>query len=475
MCVLCWNCFREKDTEGACPHCGYDGAEQLERFPLALRPGSILNGQYIVGRVLGQGGFGITYLALNDRTKERVSIKEYYPVEFVGRTQDGCSVAVHSADRREDFNYGKEQFLAEARTLAAVTGSDNILRIYSYFEENGTAYFSMEYIEGRPLDAHLKGLGRPLRAQEAEDLFLPLMTALETVHKKGIIHRDIAPDNIIVTPNGLAKLIDFGAARYSTGEKSKSLDVILKHGFAPMEQYTRRGRQGPWTDVYAMAATYYFSVTGKVPPDAIDRITGDTLEKPSELGVNLGKATEAVLLKALSVQAPERWQNMGEFRAALQTAAMAEATLNWSDFEPILSESGVNGEFVTFDEIAVKIWIPEGFNPIELADEDREKGFIGCYMPEDQSASMSVVYVDTDGMTLEQFGENLANLEGVTEIEYGTVNGLPCVTYQIPDQDSVSIAFTTEAGYILEVTCWPLSEENATLVWGAVTASIQPE
>ena len=323
--MLCWNCFREKDTEGACPHCGYDGAEQLERFPLALRPGSILNGQYIVGRVLGQGGFGITYLALNDRTKERVSIKEYYPVEFVGRTQDGCSVAVHSADRREDFNYGKEQFLAEARTLAAVTGSDSILRIYSYFEENGTAYFSMEYIEGRPLDAHLKGLGRPLRAQEAEDLFLPLMTALETVHKKGIIHRDIAPDNIIVTPNGLAKLIDFGAARYSTGEKSKSLDVILKHGFAPMEQYTRRGRQGPWTDVYAMAATYYFSVTGKVPPDAIDRITGDTLEKPSELGVNLGKATEAVLLKALAVQAPERWQSMGEFRAALQAAAMAEA------------------------------------------------------------------------------------------------------------------------------------------------------
>ena len=157
------------------------------------------------------------------------------------------------------------------------------------------------------------------------------------------------------------------------------------------------------------------------------------------------------------------------------TAAMAEAALNWSDFEPVLADAGVNGEFVTFDEIAVKIWIPEGFNPIELAEEDRAKGFIGCYMPDDQSASMSVVYVDTDSMTLEQYGENLASLEGVTEIEYGTVNGLPCVTYQIPDQDSVSIAFTTEAGYVLEVTCWPLSEENAELVWGAVTASIQPE
>ena len=157
------------------------------------------------------------------------------------------------------------------------------------------------------------------------------------------------------------------------------------------------------------------------------------------------------------------------------TAAMAEATLNWSDFEPILSESGVNGEFVTFDQVAVKIWIPEGMNAAELAQEDIDKGFIAYFMPEDQSAALSVVYVDTDSMTLEEFGENLANMEGVTEIEYGTVNGLPCVTYQIPDQDSVSIAFTTEAGYILEVTCWPLSEENATLVWGAVTASIQPE
>ena len=157
------------------------------------------------------------------------------------------------------------------------------------------------------------------------------------------------------------------------------------------------------------------------------------------------------------------------------TAALGEAALNWEDFEPILTEAGVDGEFVTFDEIAVKIWIPEGMNAVELTQEDIDKGFIGCYMPDDGSASMSVVYVDTDSMTLEEFGENLANLEGVTEIEYGTVNGLPCVTYQIPDQDSVSIAFTTEAGYILEVTCWPVSEENAMLVWGAVTASIQPE
>ena len=322
---LCGNCFHELHTSGPCPLCGYDGTGKDKKHPQALRPGAILNGRYIVGRVLGQGGFGITYLALDNPSGERVAIKEYYPSELAGRGLDGCTVAIHSEERAENFAYGKAQFLEEARTLAAVSGSGSIVRIYSYFEENGTAYFAMEYVEGVPLDEYLRQKSGHLTAQEAETLFLPLMAALETVHKKGIVHRDIAPDNIIVTKDGASKLIDFGAARYSTGEKSRSLDVILKHGFAPCEQYMRRGRQGPWTDVYALAATFYYAVTGKVPPEAVERMQEDSLQKPSALGVNLGKGTEAVLLKALSVQAQERWQNMGEFRAALQAAAMAEA------------------------------------------------------------------------------------------------------------------------------------------------------
>ena len=322
---LCGNCFHELHTSGPCPLCGYDGTGKDKKHPQALRPGAILNGRYIVGRVLGQGGFGITYLALDNPSGERVAIKEYYPSELAGRGLDGCTVAVHSEERAENFAYGKAQFLEEARTLAAVSGSGSIVRIYSYFEENGTAYFAMEYVEGVPLDEYLRQKGGHLTAPEAEDLFLPLMAALETVHKKGIVHRDIAPDNLIVTGDGTVKLIDFGAARYSTGEKSKSLDVILKHGFAPYEQYMRRGRQGPWTDVYALAATFYYAVTGKVPPEAVERMQEDSLQKPSALGVNLGKGTEAVLLKALSVQAAERWQSMGEFSGALQAAAMAEA------------------------------------------------------------------------------------------------------------------------------------------------------
>ena len=321
--AICYHCFREKDDDAVvCPFCGYDPSGSEKKHPLALRPGSILNGRYVVGRVLGEGGFGITYLAQDYQTKQRVAVKEYFPSEFAGRG-GGTQVQVFSGELEENFRYGLAQFLEEARTLAAVTGSENIVRIYSYFEENGTAYFTMEYVEGLPLDDYIRSKGRRLSAAEADELLLPLMSALQRVHRKGIVHRDIAPDNIIVTKDGTAKLIDFGAARYSTGEKSRSLDVILKHGFAPMEQYTRRGRQGPWTDVYAMAATYYFAITGKVPPDAIERIEQDDLVPPRAAGAAVSPVQERALLKALAVQAPERWQDMGQFRAAMQTAQFA--------------------------------------------------------------------------------------------------------------------------------------------------------
>ncbi len=314
---ICYSCFAEKSTAGACPRCGYDPASDEGKYPIALRAGSILNGRYIVGRVLGQGGFGITYLAQDYQTKGLVAIKEYLPTEFAGRTTGTYAVQVYSGDRRENFEYGKEQFLAEAKTLAEFIGNDHIVRIYSYFEEYGTAYFAMEYIDGESLDKYMRRFGGRLTVEQANELLIPVMEALDWVHSKGIVHRDIAPDNIIVTKDGRAKLIDFGAARYSTGEKSKSLDIILKHGFAPKEQYVRRGRQGPFTDVYAMAATYYYAITGKVPPDSIERMDEDELIPPTTLGVKMSEKAEDALLKGLEVSASERYQSTGELASGL--------------------------------------------------------------------------------------------------------------------------------------------------------------
>ena len=321
MPYICYNCFRQKPTGGVCPFCGYDDSNAVKDFPLALKQGAILNGRYTVGRVLGQGGFGITYIAQDYQSGERVAIKEYLPSEFAGREPENNSVRVHSSIQRENYEYGKAQFLEEARTLAAFNGDEHIVRIHSYFEENNTAYFVMEYVDGAALDKYLAQKGGRLSVEEANRLLLPLMESLGKIHAKGIIHRDIAPDNIIITKDGSAKLIDFGAARYSTGEKSKSLDVVLKHGFAPTEQYMRRGRQGPFTDVYALAATYYYAITGKVLPDAVERMQEDTMFVPSALGVKISPEQEDVLLKALEVNAGDRYQNMAEFHREMAAAS----------------------------------------------------------------------------------------------------------------------------------------------------------
>ena len=320
----CYNCFCEKTAPGPCPKCGYDPAFDEGKFPLALPHGSILAGQYVTGRVLGQGGFGVTYLAFDRTLTLKVAIKEFFPDTMAGRTAGSSQVTAFTGERGEQFRYGLERFLDEARTLAKFLGNPNIVGVRSYFEENGTAYFVMEYVEGVSLKAHLKNSGGKIPWQEAVRILLPVMDALSAVHREGIIHRDIAPDNIYLTGSRQVKLLDFGAARYSLGDKSQSLDVVLKHGYAPKEQYTRRGRQGPFSDVYALAATFYASVTGYVPPDALDRLEEDDLVPPSARGVHMPPALEDAILRGLEVSAQDRFQSMEEFAAAVREAAKQE-------------------------------------------------------------------------------------------------------------------------------------------------------
>ena len=341
MCDICYNCFQPKSSGGSCPHCGYDQSLSGEDYPQALPHGTILNGQYILGRVLGQGGFGITYVAQDYRSKKQVAVKEYLPDGMAART-GSHAVTAYSVQRGESFQYGKECFLKEAQTLAEFIGNPNIVRVHSYFEENGTAYFVMAYVEGISFQQFIKDQGGKVSWQEAERILLPVMGALGAVHGKGIIHRDVTPDNIFITRDGAVKLLDFGAARYSLGERSRSLDVVLKHGFAPREQYTRRGRQGPYTDVYSVAASFYYAITGRKPPDAIDRMDEDYLALPSSLGIDLPAELEDAIIKGLSVHPADRFQSMEEFQAALNQGYLPESGLepeqiHSPDSEQILS------------------------------------------------------------------------------------------------------------------------------------------
>ena len=285
------------------------------QYPLALPVGTVLAGQYVIEKVLGEGGFGITYYAKDHKSGGGVAIKEYFPDSMATRTQS--AVVPYTGDRGDNYEYGKECFLQEAETLAQFIGNENIVRIYSFFEENGTAYYVMDYVEGMGFDAYITDKGGKLSFEETLRILAPVMEVLSLVHSRGIIHRDVTPDNIFITNEGTTKLLDFGAARYSLGDKSQSLDVILKHGFAPKEQYVRRGKQGPFTDVYALGATFYFALTGKRPPDSIERMDVDELVPPSSLGVDLPKEAEQAILMALNVQPADRFQSMQAFRSAL--------------------------------------------------------------------------------------------------------------------------------------------------------------
>ena len=339
---LCYNCFREiPEQEGACPYCGFDLKENEKMYPGALRAGTVLKGRYLLGRVLGQGGFGITYLAWDESLKARVAVKEYMPGELATRLEHR-QVVVRTAARQEEFAYGQERFREEARILAKFMGQPNIAGVTDYFDENGTSYFVMDYIEGISFKTYIAQAGGRVSPEEALDVMIPVLRALTAVHGEGLIHRDVTPDNIYITKDGNVKLLDFGSARYSLGDKSKSLDVILKVGYAPKEQYIRRGRQGPYTDMYSCAACLYAAITGYLPPESLERLDHDTLVPPSEAGTEIPLYLERAILKGLAVQPEDRFQTAGEFLEALESQKVVEFT--GSDREETLQKQQVRSQ-----------------------------------------------------------------------------------------------------------------------------------
>ena len=315
--ILCPGCFATKGQANPCPHCGYD--DQAERSPLLLPHRTLLNGQFVVGRVLGKpGGFGITYLGWDLNLETRVAIKEYLPRDLAGRAGDHASIAPHSREDGELFRYGLEQFLREARTLAQLD-HPNIVRVRQFFEANGTAYLVMDYYQGLSLGEHLERQGGRLPEDQAKQLMLPILDGLRAVHAKGFLHRDIKPQNIYLArmdSGGVRPiLLDFGAARQAMGERSRSLSVVVSAGYAPFEQYQRRGNQGPWTDVYAAAAVLYLLVTGEAPPEAIERISGDEIKPAASFGVS--KQLSDALGEALTLAPEARPQTVPEFQVRL--------------------------------------------------------------------------------------------------------------------------------------------------------------
>ncbi len=314
------NCMGNKGIADRCPHCGF--VESLCRQnPNHLPFRSVLRDRYITGKALGQGGFGVTYIAWDTKLNIPMAIKEYLPLSLAGRSAGSVNISALSAEKEAGFRHHLEKFLQEARILAKFNNEKGIVSVQDIFEENATIYIVMFYVRGETLEKHMQRQRRTYSFQEAMLVMGAVMEALSKIHRGGLIHRDISPDNIYITADNQVKLLDFGAAKYTIMEEEKNFSVILKRGYAPFEQYTAGKKPGPWTDVYSVAATMYRMLTGEIPPEAADRILKDDILLPSAYGIDLPEYAETALMKALAVNAECRFQTMDEFIQALEAGS----------------------------------------------------------------------------------------------------------------------------------------------------------
>ena len=309
---ICEYCLTEACGE-PCRFCGFDKANYKKEVGV-LPPGSTLSGRYIVGRVIGKGGFGITYLAYDIKHEKKVALKEYYPTSFAARDDDGCTVVISHSDDAAIYKNGMEKFYEEASLVSKFNGNPNIVSVYEFFYENDTAYFVMELLQGCSLKSYIAEHGC-LSPEQALYIADRVSNALMVAHSTNTLHRDISPDNIMLCTDGNVKLIDFGAARQVAADNPKSMSVILKQGFAPLEQYQKHGNQGPWTDLYSLGATLYYSVTESCIDDPMTRLDNDSDFQSNSFDIE--PQLWEFIKHSLNLKIEDRYKDAFEFRAAL--------------------------------------------------------------------------------------------------------------------------------------------------------------
>ena len=313
----CCNCMNElSGTVKICPKCGFDNSRYVQPNE-ALPCGTVLRERYMIGRVLGQGGFGLTYIGYDQALGTPVCIKEYFPAGGAMRGQGGSTKVRWSAGSTGTaLKEGRETFVEEAKKAARVRSLNSVVSVWDVFDENDTSYIVMEYVNGVTLKEYLIIRGTVMDTEECLRLLLPVIHDLQRVHEKGIVHRDISPDNLMIREDEKVMLLDLGAAKDLMKGKEQSSMLVHKKGFSPPEQYTEGTKIGPWTDVYAMCVTIYWCMTGKNVPDAMDRMMGDSPEYPE----SMPEALKAVLEHGLEVKPSDRIQDMEELERGLEEA-----------------------------------------------------------------------------------------------------------------------------------------------------------
>ncbi len=313
--TLCTNCFRLKGKNTVCPYCGQIGAPMPEEA-YHLNPCTILNARYVIGKVLGFGGFGIIYMALDLKLSRIVAIKEFFPTSLVSRVPGELKVSIFSGDKISEYNKSLNRFLEEARNMARFDNDPHIVNVLEFFCENRTAYIVMEYLSGETLEQMAKKKGGVLPYEDAVPIIKSVLEALSVLHANNIYHRDINPKNIMMNGDNQIKLIDFGNARFFN-ESENAYSKVVTGGYAPPEQYTEKSVQGAFTDIYAVGATFYKIIVGETPIDATDRQNEDVLKRPSEFIENLPKNIDVAIMKAMALKPEQRFQTTDDMLSAL--------------------------------------------------------------------------------------------------------------------------------------------------------------
>ncbi|MCM1055338.1 MAG: serine/threonine protein kinase [Bacteroides sp.] len=314
---LCESCFSEMGSGDVCPSCGFRKADH-DPDPLVLPMGTRLNEKIIIGRVMGKGGFGITYLGYDLRMDKVIAVKEYYPNGISYRAHAGTELSVVDPKAAEAFEEGAQKFYTEAEMVSQFNGNPNIMGVYDYFRANNTVYLVMEYLSGITLKNYIKKHGR-LTDGQALYVMDKIVAAMTITHSAGVLHRDISPDNIMICADGKVKLIDFGAARQILTESSSNLTVVMKPGYTPIEQYTKKGKQGAWTDIYSLGVSVYYALTEVVLDDPYARMDSDP--EFDENKHNINSSLWSILKKCTMISAADRYGNAIDLRKALKSVS----------------------------------------------------------------------------------------------------------------------------------------------------------
>lgn len=311
MANFCYNCFRQRGQYEVCMHCGH--VEGVPNEPsYMLQPGMCVNDRYIIGTILGIGGFGVTYKAWDTRLAIIVAIKEFFPQTLASRTPNDKQLVLFTGDKKETFLAQQSRFMEEGRNLAKFASDPHVVNVLGTFSENDTSYIVMEYLDGVSLKEYLQQHGGRLSLEESSEIMDGVIKGLMSIHNQGILHRDISPDNIHVLPSGRIKILDFGAARLEEHDPWAE-NIVVKKGYAPPEQYRANMEQSYYTDIYAIGATWYKLITGITPEESIDRWEEDILVNPSSvLETERSEEMECidyVIMKSLELRPEERFDS----------------------------------------------------------------------------------------------------------------------------------------------------------------------